>query len=166
MMVVGGRHLTLYVFSENIHFLINEILEHSTNDETLFHNVNSKLNSFSRFAYAFFATTTVTVTGLFFLPLISSSKLLPYKVWFPFDYRENIMLLISTRAYAIICMGLFAISILSTLLIWYIMLNVSIRYQTFGSYLKRVNKIECEDGKGSDCEQLIQFIKSHLRIRE
>lgn len=166
MMVVGGRHLTLFVFSGNIHFLINDILEHSTNDETLFHNVNSKLNKFSEFARAFFATTTTTVTGLFFLPLISSSKLLPYKVWFPFDYSENLVLLISTRAYAIICMSLFAISILSTLLIWYIMLNVSRRYQTFGSYLKCVNKIECNERNGSDCKQLIHFIESHLRIRE
>lgn len=165
-MVVGGRHLTLFIFSGNVHFLINEILEHFTDDEKLFNNINTNLKGFSTFANIFFATILLTVTGLFFLPVYSSTKLLPYKVWFPFDINQNMILLISSNAYAVICMGLFAISILSTLLIWYLMFNVSIRYKTYGSRLKSLNKIKFEGQNGSNCKQLIEFIKLHVQIRK
>lgn len=163
MIVVGGRHLTLFVFSKNVNFLINEMLEHSTNDKKILDNVNEKLKTFSKFANIFFRTILVTVTGLFFLPLISKTKLLPYKIWFPFDHENNIVLLVSTKVYAIICMSLFVFSALSTLLIWYVMLNVSIKYQTFGSHLKSLNG----DGENSpNCEQLIKSIKFFVRIRK
>lgn len=163
-MVVGGRHLTLYAFSENVHFLTNEILEHFTDDDKVLHNVNGKLRKFSVFATVFFGTILTTVIGLFFLPLISMTKLLPYKVWFSFDYNRNVITLISTRIYAIIWMGLFAISALSTLFIWYLMLNVSLRYQTYGSQLKSLNN-QCNENKKPDgCKRLIEFIELHRRI--
>lgn len=165
-MVVGVRHLTLFIFSGNVHFLINEILEHFTDDEQLFNNINNNLKRFSTFANIFFATVLLTVTGLFFLPAISSTKLLPYKVWFPFDNKKNIILLISSNAYAAICMALFVISMLSTLFIWYIMFNVSIRYKTYGSRLKRLYKIKLDGQVGSNCKQLIELIKLHEQIRK
>lgn len=165
-MAVGGRHLTLYVYSGNIHFLVSEMLEHFTDDEKLFHSINNNLKKFSTFANIFFAIVIITVTGLFFLPLISSTKLLPYKVWFPFDINANEFLLVASNGYAIICMGMFAISILSTLLIWYLMYNVSLRYKTFGSQLKGLNKIGCKEQIESNCKQLIEFIKLHQQIRQ
>lgn len=159
-MVVGGRHLTLFIFSTNIHFLMNESLEHFTDDEKLINNVNNNLKTFSTFAKIFFSTVILTVTGLFFLPVLSSTKMLPYKIWFPFDIRKNTLLLIASNTYAVICMGLFAFSILSTLLIWYLMLNVSIRFKTYGSRLKRLNGLN-----ESNCNELIEFVKMHLQIR-
>lgn len=163
-MVVGGRHLTLLIFSENIHFLMNEVLEHSTDDEKLYCVINNNLKRFSAFANIFFGTVLLTVTGLFFLPIISSTKMLPYKIWFPFDINKNIIVLILSKAYAVICMALFAISTLSTLFIWYLMLNVSIRYKTFGSHLKSLNKIKCKGHDGS--KKLIEVVEMHLRIRK
>lgn len=157
-MSVGGRHLTLFVFSKNVHLLTNEILEHSTDDKNLLMSVNRKLNIFGKFGQTLFAIVSLTVTGLFFLPLFSETRLLPYKLWFPFDNNRNIALAITTQAYAIICMALFAISMLSTLFIWYLLLNVSIKYETFGSHLKGLNNQQ--DGH----HELIELIKFHLRI--
>lgn len=165
-MVVGCRHLTLYLYSRSVQFLINEILEHSTDDEQLFDKININLKRFSIFADIFFKTMVLGVIGLVFLPTISSSKLLPYKIWFPFDINSNLLILISSKGYAIICMSLFVISMLSTLLIWYLMFNVSIRYDTFGSQLKNLNKMKNNGQDGSSCKQLIEMITLHLRIRK
>lgn len=164
MMVVSGRHLTLYLNMRNVDFLIRETMEHfiDDDDKKLLQHVNKNLNRFGTLSHMFFIMMVLGVGGLIFLPFISSNILLPYKIWFPFNAESNFAVFLLTKGYAIVCMALFACSMLPTLFVGYLMFNISIRYEAFGCRLRSINKTTTDRLGTSNLRNLIECVKYDL----
>lgn len=118
-------------------FLSDTIVTHNFTDYEVFVQVKKKLRKFMKFVHAYIALMALIVVVLIVspLPMFSSDKKLPMFIVYSLNWKYN------EHIYWIIYIPLvlqifiiFAINLL-TVIIWYVMLNCSIKYQILGNKL-------------------------------
>lgn len=119
--------------------LLNRICVFSMRYSDDFTFVNKKLKRFLNFVV--FASIGLYVTGfseVVALPLVANEKMLFFKITFPLDWKN------SDIAYLIACIFL-ATELFLTItaflfngIMWYLMLNCSLRYQVLASQLRKM----------------------------
>lgn len=133
-------------------FLSESIVTHYILDYNLFVQVKEKIQNFIKFVHVYIVVMATVVFLLIVspLPIFSSDRKLPMFIVYSFDskYSELIYWLIySPLTFQIFL--IFSINFL-TVIIWYVLLNLSIKYQVLGNQLinlgvPKVTKIEIDE---------------------
>lgn len=144
------------------------------NNEGLLHKVNEKLNILRKCCVIFIVLSVALtlVIMVFSSPLVS--RKLPFNIWFPLDYQNSRVA--HWMAHCFVLMNeLFVIlvSLLSSIL-WYVMLNCSIKYDILGYRFKNLGVAVRLDNQTSVIArnedlfemELIECIKMHKQLEE
>lgn len=87
------------------------------------------------------------------IPIVTSGKYLFFEIAFPWDWRNNDVAYWGAVIFLFIQMLMTIISFHFSILIWYLLLNCSLRYQVLGNELKKMGS-ECkEELEGKITEQ-------------
>lgn len=105
---------------------------------------------------------TVTVSMMFLVPLFNKEKVLLIKIWVPFDvdWKSNDLAFWLIYIYTNTCMALFATSIGRCLFIWYIMLNLSLKFEILGYRLTNL-----KSQQNTTRIDFINCVEYHLQIK-
>ncbi len=145
-----------------------------------FVHANEKLKRFINVLMAILVVLLIgDISGLLITPYIGSEKTLLFNVAFPFDWKNNDIAFLLANAYIVYGVGLGLMAFLFSTTIWYVMLNLSLRYELLGNQLTNMGTISNESTrnkiriKASDQEKhkiffgnLSASIDVHSYIRE
>lgn len=142
--------------------VIGDVNQYCIGNKEQYIVVLKKINSFVDFAYQMYSMFTVTVLMMIIVPLFSSEKVLLVKVWIPFeiDWKTNDIAFWMLYVFTNTTMAFCAISIGRCLFVWYIMLNISLKYEILGYRLTNLKHQLI-----SPRTELISCIKYHLQIK-
>lgn len=148
--------------------VLHAICLHSVpNSEQLQYQVYLKLNNFKKFAVLYLGIILVILFTFFILysPILTSERKLPFNIWFPFDWKRYALAHWMAYSYIIFSLTFNSFICLLTLIIWYIMLNCSIKYQILGQRLKNLGTVKRRDNEDNVfLDQLMELITMHQQI--
>lgn len=148
--------------------VLHAICIHSVpNSEELPYQLKRKLNNFKIFSIFFLGIILVILFTFLILycPILSAEKKLPFNIWFPFGWKRYALAHWLAYSYIIFCLTFNSFMCLLTLIIWYIMLNCSIKYQILGQHFKNLGTIQSvENDENSFLCQLMELITIHQQI--
>lgn len=161
---------------EDITKFIQNTGTHLLEDEVYFLQITKKINFLMKFATFFTCTTFVGITPLFilYLPIFSVEKRLPLNIGFPFDWRTSEIAYWIAYFYTIFNFMITIFCLLLNVIIWYLMINCAIKYETLGNQFRGVSKTKAtgerdkniSDAVMSFTEKLIDLIKNHRNLQE
>lgn len=171
--VLEFKGVWVFFNQNNILNLLNATCVPMPNDREFTDRVNRKLNILRKCCAAFVFVTAFLV---FTITIVSSPLIfqtLPYKIWFPLDYKKS-----RTAHWIVHCfifiseiyVGL--VSFLSSIM-WYVMLHCSIQYDILGYRLKNLGSgwtsdsptkvIDMQNQKTFD-SKMIEYIQIHKQL--
>lgn len=123
-------------------------------------DVNDKLLSFTKFSNSFKLLAVVgSVVGMVF-PLLQNS--LPFKIWFPLDWKGDI---VSYWLAVIYCLISYTFSIVTAvylrLFVWFVMFSFSLQYDLLGMQFKTLGHRKLSN----DMDELKECIERHRKIK-
>lgn len=158
---------------------INEFLRQlcvhnfSTNDAS-FKQTEEKLNQFMKLVNIFLVLIALGIFSLLIAPIFTTEKNLPIYVWLPLSWKNTQIGYCISYVYLVSTMSYSMIPISFTAIIWYIMLNCSIKYELLENELRNIDatitdiqqqQLETEKQQ-KYYQKLIFLIESHRNIRE
>lgn len=148
---------------------LNEIGAYSLNDREEYNKVNEKLKPFLTFLHGFLGVIVVGSSVACIAPALSSGHNLPLNIRFPYNWQNSDRIYWLAYIYGIIATVLSMVTTLYTTLIWYIMLNYSIKYQLFGKKLRDMgssgeSKITKIEKQNLFLRDLLEAIQIHENI--
>lgn len=139
-----------------------------------FVKVKDKVKSFMNFSSTYLLMVFVGCGLLvtFSLPVFSSEIRLPFNIWFPLDWKNNSISY--WIAFAFVFCGMIGslMAVMASVIIWYLMLNCSIKYQILGNQFRNMflKKTPNNNQKGKEenlfVQEIIGLIKVHQNIQE
>lgn len=156
---------------EEILAFIYDQCRHCVADNEEFNKFNGKVNKLMAFSSVYLLSLTMSVLTLitFYLPIFSTNNSLPFNVWFPLDWKNNGIVYWIAYGFVSTNMITSIISICLNVLISYVMMNFTIKYQILGNQLKNMDPA-IRNRRISEEEQnklrLHDVIKIQLNIRE
>lgn len=164
---------------EEILSLIHQVGIHSANNEQELFLVQKKLLAFVKFAKYFIVMCGIGVFFIAIFPVLSRGKLLIFNIAFPFDRKNSVVAFWLANAF-ITSGGIYSIlCFLLSIIIWYLLINVAIKYEILGNQLRNLcvstvkGSTTVTKQKRSNIEQrqifpknLIVAIKTHQKIQE
>lgn len=128
---------------EEIYNFIYDIGTHSMTDEKEFLKCTKKIDNFMNFVTAFLTMTLFGVIPIFVfcLPIFSNEKKLPLKIAFPWNYRHNECAYWAAYFYTLFGYLYTLVCMLVTIIIWYVMLNCSIKYESLANQFRNMSFI-------------------------
>ena|ERR1700744_6489905 len=163
-------HIILH--EKQIVTFIDQAGNQSTNDQKEFIHISNKLKLFNRFVKCFIWMCAICVVFIAILPIFSQKKVLAFSVGFP-EWKNNAISFWMTHALIVGGSVYSLIFFLSTIIIWYLMMNFAIKYEMLGNQLRKLNDTKPETLKVSEAvqekiflQQLISAIKTHRAIIE
>lgn len=135
--VLNFKTFLNYSRANDVLAILQAICTHSIENgdsDQLLQNINRKLNFFKNCSFLFLALiVTIVLTFLMlFFPAFLTKKQLPFNIWFPLDWKESSIAHWMAYLYIIFCLIFNSFICLLTLIVWYIMLNCSIKYEVLG----------------------------------
>lgn len=157
---------------KEIRRLFNRICIFTIRNHDDFQFVNRKLNKFMRFVTGLFLSLSMSGVCIAVVPFIGSERNIIFKIAFPLDWKndEYAFFAVNFFLFTQIIFTLTAYSF--SIIIWYLMLNCSLRYEVLGNELKNlgvrkiVTKISSNESRKIFFRDLMTSIKSHQQIRE
>lgn len=155
---------TYLIYSKGSQFVtvLHKVCVHSVpNSGKLLEHINRKMNLFEK-CTMFFLGIVCLIVFIFlvlFCPLLTSERKLPFNIWFPIDWRTHALAHWLAYSYIIFCLSFNAFVCLLTLMIWYVMLNCSILYQTVGQRFKNLGTVQT--GENAFINELQKLLNVH-----
>lgn len=152
-----------YVISKQpkILALLDPVSVNSTDNYETFCSADKKLNYLMKFARIWIYVSFLLFVFVATIPLVT--KRLPFNIAFPFDYKTNDAAFWLAYVYVA---GAFLLSVTLILffviIIWYMMLNLAVKYEILGNHLKNLGKIEESGTKSLSPEARQKFYICHL----
>ncbi len=150
--------------------LLNLICIFIVQDHDDFVLVNKKLLKLMKFAKVFLiAILAAACFALAIAPFIGNEKSLLFNIAFPFDWRNNEIAYLLVIAFQVSELILSIIVMFFSVMIWYLMLNCSLRYEVLGSGLTkmgRARKVSDKENQNHFLVDLKALIDNHSHIRE
>lgn len=142
---------------------IESILENLQIDYNADKEINLKIKNFTKCSYLF---VTLACFGSFFLIIFPMSLgSLPFKIWFPLDWKHNRIFYWITAFY---CIMSYIFSIVTAvyfrLFVWFLLYNASLQYQLLGKRLKNLSQQQLEGISCSD--KFVECITSQQKLTE
>lgn len=132
---------------------------------------NDKIGSFMKFVRVFLVSFVVALFGeVAVAPFLNSEKTLFFKIYFPLDWEHNEISFWITNIFLCTEIGLCIGSLLFAIIVWYLMLICSLRYQLLETELRNLGR--ANDGRRAGvCQKLFSqhlntSISGHLHLRE
>lgn len=147
---------------KEINEFLRQLCVHCLTDDKDFMETEVKLNQFVKLIHIFLVSVLAGIISLLVAPAFTSEKSLPIYLWLPFGWRDSNVGYCVSYVYLVGTMLYSMIPISFTVIIWYIMLNCSIKYKLLESQLRN---IETETQQLSH-QKLILLIKEHRNIKE
>lgn len=152
-----------------------EICSHSVSNSIDVMEINRKINVFVRFATYFLIMAALGTVPFFCfrLPIFSSQRKLPLTIGFPLNWRNNVFYYWTAYFYVTINHFLTAVYLSSTVIIWYIMINCSIKNESLGRQLGNLGtntvianaKISEAEKRKLYLHEYIDFIRNYQKMR-
>lgn len=116
--------------------LLNRICNCSIRDHDNFSLIAGKLRSFMKFSIVFIVALNVAALFSAVLPLLRSERTFFFKIAFPLDWKPNEIAFWTANLFIFAGNALSIVAILFSVIIWYLMLNCSLRYEVLGNELR------------------------------
>ncbi|XP_037024575.1 odorant receptor 94b-like [Bradysia coprophila] len=168
--------LWLLIWKQNqILDLLNRICVFSIRNDADFKHFNEKLKGFMTFVLLFFvAVTFVDATAGIVFPLITRGQSLYLEIAFPLDYRNSDIGRLAANFFLFTEIVLSYIATIFSIVIWYLLLICSLRYNMLGSDLrnmgrcneKRKLKVAEHHMQNNFLNDLRSSIEAQLHLRE
>lgn len=153
------RMLLFFKKREQIQHLTSMITDYSFDDRTEFTSVNTKIKTYERYAYMLMYVPAFGLVLFMFAPIISNTHVLIINIWVPFNWQDSSLTFWIVCTYSVICLSCLVIAFQPSLVIWYTMLNISIRYELLGYKLTKLG-----NGAGDFKKDLIELVEEHRKI--
>lgn len=158
--------------NKEISSFLRNIVSHSIEDYEEYVQVNRKLNNFMKFRVFFISMLSIAVILfiVLILPIFSNEKKLLIDIGFPLDWRNSEFVYWLANAYVFLCCLFSVVSYLFTIIIWYLMLNCSIKLQILGSQFRNMGTIRTTNTtavkkwKISEAEQQTLFLQDSIKL--
>lgn len=162
---------------EEILEMLNRMGIHTIQSHKEFTHINGKLKRFMSSMKIFFLCSILTaVCALLLVPFVGSERKLFFNIGFPLDWKNNEFAYWLAFAFLLTSVILSAISVLFSIIMWYLLLNCGLKFEILGNELRNVGTIDDAAGSGrkiSTVEKqnaffkgLITLIESHQNIIE
>lgn len=165
---------------KEITIFLHELSENSIADENEFIKIDKKINFFMKFVryYLYMNTLGNSLFMISGLPIFRREKMLPLNIWLPLDWKNNGIHYWIAYSICFTCLILSWLNSLLTVLVWYLMINCSIKYEILGSQLRNIGitrttnaPVAIDRGSNGEKQKLllqdfIELIKSHQHIRK
>ncbi|XP_037032787.1 odorant receptor 94b-like [Bradysia coprophila] len=177
--------ITVGVFNVKLWFLIwkqkpildllHRICVFSIRYEEDFRFFNVKLRVFRKFVIFFCIMASVACLEVLLAPFIASKKIIIFEIGFPLDYKNSEIAFWIANSFILTECVLSMITTFFSILIWYLLLSCSLRYNLLGRELKRLGQIISEDSKNEISEKqkhtifmqdLKASIDAHLHLKK
>lgn len=176
--VVNVKLYYLLWHQKDIRSFLHKLCYHSISDRNESIRVNKKLNAFVKFVSTFLmlaASGTVPFFG-YTLPIFTKGRKLPLMIGlYPLNWRNNLWSYWAAYLFITLNHVLTVALLSSSVIIWYIMINCSIKYELLGSEFRRigVNFSEVIEGpvissaekKRSCFREMVDLIGKYQEIR-
>lgn len=144
------------------------LLTHSIPNHEEYVDITKKIEYFMKFVHTYMLGLGVTavVLSVATLPIFSNEKKLPIIFTLPFDSEQNVIIYWTTYVY--LTFELFFLVVLSffPVIIWYIMLNCSIKYRLLGNQLRGFGTKRSTSECSKNIQNLVGLVKVHQNIFE
>lgn len=152
---------------QDICSFLYDICSHSISDQIEWIRINDRINIFIKFV-TYFLILAASGTLPFFcfrLPLFSAEKKLPLTIGFPLNWRNNEFSYWAAYFFVTMNHVLTVAFLSSTVIIWYIMVNCSIKYESLGSKFRRFGtNIAIEEEMISEAEKKQLFLREFIDL--
>lgn len=126
--------------------LLRRIDVYPTEDNGELTPINSILKGFIKITTYFFIYAVLTVVVvLLIMPFVGKERKLFVDIAFPLDYKNNEIAFWVAFLFLFVGTILVLISILFSILIWYLLLNCGLQYRVLGSKLRHIGIIKTTD---------------------
>lgn len=132
---------TLIWQQNQIRDLLNRVCEFSIRNDDDYRRYNEKLGRFMKFVVALLLTVFVGSFESVVVPFLGSEKTLFFQIAFPFDYRNSEIAFFFAYAFVFTITVLTIIAVFVSVLIWYFLLNCSLRYEVLASELRNTGRV-------------------------
>ncbi|XP_037025628.1 odorant receptor 94a-like [Bradysia coprophila] len=173
--LVYGAKLGILIWKQKqIIDLLNRVCQFSIRDDYGYVLFKDKLKGFITFLICFeIAVAVGAVLSVLVLPFFGSEKTLFFEIAFPLDWRNNDVAFCVVTVFIFIGIMVTIFVLLFTILIWYLLLNCSLRYEILGQELKNMGQIAADDiSKISEkqlhnnfFQSLKESINTHVHLR-
>lgn len=120
-----------------ISVLLKETSVHSFSHKENFIATEKTIKNFNFFSIGLIAVTTLMVLLVYVFPIVYR-KTLPFKIWFPLDWKRNEIHFWIAYAYIMYCIFICYLMIAFAILTWYVLLNIAIKYRMLGNDLENL----------------------------
>lgn len=169
--VVWVKLCLLITKQQEILDLLNRVCVFMIRDNESVTFVNGKLDAFSKFSNIF--CVTAVVGGCFeaiVLPCLGSERTLFLEIGFPLDWKNSVIAYLLASVFLLTEYMLSIAVIFSSIIIWYLLLNCSLRYQVLGNDCKNMmlvtRKMSTRDLRNHFFVNLKAAIGAHLELRK
>lgn len=155
-------------------FLRQLCVHNFSTDDKCFKQTEEKLNQFMKLVNIFLVLIALGIFSLLIAPAFTTEKNLPIYIWLPLSWKNTTIGYCISYMYLVCTMSYCMIPISFTAIIWYIMLNCSIKYKLLEDELRNIDatvagmqqqQFETEKQQ-KNYQKLIILIETHRNIKE
>lgn len=148
--------------------LIQENGSHCVADFDEFTKVNSKIQKFMMFLSCYILATTAScgIAIIFYLPIFTSKKRLPFDMWCPMNCKNISIGYGIVYVYSAAGITITGVAISLNVIIWYVMMNFAARFEILGNRFRHtaMKKLGSEN-ENLFHQELIGLIKSYQELQ-
>ncbi|XP_037025648.1 odorant receptor 94b-like [Bradysia coprophila] len=152
--------------------LLNRVCVFSIQNDDAYNLFNNKLRGFLKLVFVFAITVAVAgSSGTIVMSFVGNGKTLFLEVGFPMDWRNNEIAFWMASIFVFTEVLLSLLVMIFTIMIWYLLLICSLRYEVLGTQLRSMGKNREKD-KMTENKTLNNFfvnlkdsVKVHLHLR-
>lgn len=158
--VINVKLFYILRYQMEIFSFLRDLCSHSVSDQNESIRINGKLNVFVEFVTTFLllASSGTVPFFCFRLPIFTNTRKLPLTIGFPLNWRTNQWSYWAAYFFISLNHVLTVVFMSSSVIIWYIMINCSIKYELLGSQFRKI-------GATND-EQISESERKKLYLRE
>lgn len=159
--------------------LLHRICIYSIVDQEDFTLVDDQVKSFMKFGTFFISFSYfAAICAVLVVPFLGSEKTLFVNLGLPLDWKNNELHYWIAFTFATFGMFLSSITLLFSLIIWYLMVHCALKYNVLGNYIRKMGVIGTVGAKGNQRrmpeevkqnlfqQDLITVINSHQDIKK
>lgn len=136
---------------------------HSIKDRETYTAVDRKMKIFIKFVNAFLSATIILTCFVVCVPFLRGERQLFFNIGFPLDWKNNDIAYFITLTFLLLEGLLALVSVSFSVLVWYLLLNCSLKYDNLASKLKTLGDANTVDETPAKREGSVQHIENFYR---
>lgn len=176
-MVLLAKLLYLIWRKSEILEMLNRICHFDVNDHEEFTLINDTLGNLLTFSVIVFGSVNFSeFTSVIIVPIqFHNEKKLFFNIGFPLDRRNSEFAYWLADIFLATQMIIVTISLLFSVIVWYLMANCGLRYKVLGQQIKRMGGVRSVDGRMADkrhisdssyLRDMVDAIATHKNLEE